>query len=224
MLTGSQIGRFVVIGLLAALLAGPAHAAPTEPALKSCASQSSIIQVAVACSGQDGPEEPAKLTPEQARALADRRAAAAAERRRQASVCLSRMFSNGGEITTECVPYLTTPEGQAPALSREDVRSIAETTIVQIALPLPQVMIGPDPSVNEWKMAVVGFPLWLWTPAQAPISSTNTAGGFPLAISARQASTTFTMGDGGTVTCVTGTPYPGSITPGTPSPDCGYRY
>lgn len=75
----------------------------------------------------------------------------------------------------------------------------------------------------------VGFPLWLW----AAGGDTNTRavadtqGGMNVAITVKFTSTTWSMGDGTTLTCGVGTPWVKSQAaqnPGTPSPTCGHAY
>lgn len=105
-----------------------------------------------------------------------------------------------------------------------DVRTVAHEVIVALQLPSAAPRIGPDPSVNEWNMAVVGFPLWLWTDGPRTLSATRSAHGITFTLAATQRSTTFAMGDGNTVSCATTQPYPAQVTPGTPSPVCGYVY
>ena len=73
-------------------------------------------------------------------------------------------------------------------------------------------------------MAVVGYPLWLWTEGPRTVSATETAHGRTFTLKARQTSTTFTPGDGHTITCKKTTRYKPSVRPETPSPTCGHTY
>lgn len=108
--------------------------------------------------------------------------------------------------------------------SREDVERMVHSLSASLRVPDPTISIGPDPSVNEWNMAVVGHPLWLWTDTPRTASSTNSGGGMTITIQAELKSLTFAMGDGKTVTCTTWTPYGPTVPAGAPSPTCGHTY
>ena len=101
---------------------------------------------------------------------------------------------------------------------------IARTLIVRLQLPDPTPRFGPDPSVNEWKMAAVGYPLWLWTDGPTTVSNRVQAYGVTFSLSAMWQSTTFDMGDGHEVTCTSTRKYVAGTTPGRKSPECGYTY
>lgn len=108
--------------------------------------------------------------------------------------------------------------------TRAEVESVARSLLGRLQIPEATPFVGPDPSVNEWGMAVVGYPLWLWTPDMAPFSTTVSGQGLSIAMSAQPVATTFSMGDGRSVTCATTQPYPAGTVPGTPSPVCGHVY
>jgi hypothetical protein len=96
---------------------------------------------------------------------------------------------------------------------------------VALHLPDPTPRFGPDPSVNEWKMLAVGYPIWLWTDAPTELSATATHDGLSMTLRAEWTSTSFEMGDGHTVTCTKTTEYPKHPDRyGAPSPTCGYTY
>ncbi len=107
---------------------------------------------------------------------------------------------------------------------RAAVAAVARDVSVGLQLPSADPMIGPDPSVNEWKMAVVGFPVWVWTNGERDLSASNTAYGLTFTLHARQIDTVFDMGDGHRMVCARTAPYPVAVKPGTPSPVCGYAY
>lgn len=102
--------------------------------------------------------------------------------------------------------------------------AIARQLIVKLQLPDPAPRFGPDPAVNEWKMAAVGYPLWLWTDGPATVSNTVRAYGVSFTLRAAWLSTTFAMGDGHQVTCTETRSYPKQVKAGTKSPVCGYTY
>lgn len=105
-----------------------------------------------------------------------------------------------------------------------DLSAMARTLIVRLQLPDPTPRFGPDPEANEWKMAAVGYPLWLWTDGPRTVTSRVRAYGITFTLRATWLSTTFDMGDGHTVTCTATRAYPRTARPGTASPDCGYTY
>ncbi len=118
------------------------------------------------------------------------------------------------------------PDPAAPAAPTVTPEQAAYIASARIRLSAPKPMIGPPPEINEWGMAAVGYPLWLWAEGNlnpAPVSDSV----YDLAVSldARLVSVVFDMGDGGRVTCsnVT-TRWTRSVEPGAKSPACGYVY
>jgi len=111
----------------------------------------------------------------------------------------------------------------APALTPEQVAYIASA---RIRLTPPKPMVGPPPEINEWKMAAVGYPLWLWTEGNldpAPVS--DSVMDIAVALDARLEGVVFDMGDGHKVRCSNlKTRWTRSVEPGTRSPACGYAY
>lgn len=111
----------------------------------------------------------------------------------------------------------------APAITPEQAAYIASA---RLRLTAPEPTIGPAPEINEWGMAAVGYPLWLWAEGDldpAPVSDSV----FDLAVSldARLVEVVFDMGDGGRVRCSdVGTRWSRSVEPGAKSPTCGYAY
>lgn len=105
-----------------------------------------------------------------------------------------------------------------------DLAAIARTLVTRVQLPDPTPQIGPDPTVNEWKMAAVGYPLWLWTEGPQTLTSRVQAHGVTFTLRATWVSTTFDMGDGHSVTCTTTRAYTSHVKPGAKSPACGYTY
>jgi hypothetical protein len=103
--------------------------------------------------------------------------------------------------------------------------SDVQEVTAQLKLPNPTPRFGPDPSVNEWKMLAVGYPIWLWTDRPTTVSTTAHHDGLDFTLTATWTSTTFTMGDGHTKTCTATTIRPKTVKPATkPSPTCGYTY
>lgn len=101
---------------------------------------------------------------------------------------------------------------------------IGRTAAMMMNLPVPTPAIGPSPDINPWKMAAVGYPLWLSVAGGATQNGATTLAGQPVQLRAVRDHVTFTMGDGNSVTCRTATPWSNTVAPGAESPDCGYRY
>lgn len=131
--------------------------------------------------------------------------------------------------TTPTTPRPTTsptrrPTPQTPAWTYAKAEQIIRRVDVNLILPDPTINIGPDPSTNEWNMAVVGYPLWLWTTTPTTITHTATHDGLTFTLTGHRTHLTLDMGDGTTITCTQTTPYDDTLEPGTPSPTCGHTY
>lgn len=105
-----------------------------------------------------------------------------------------------------------------------DAPALARSLIVRLRLPDANPRFGPNPNNNEWKMLAVGFPVWLWTDGPRHKEATASAYGITFRLVADLASTTFTTGDGGQVTCTSMSTYANTVKPGSPSPTCGHVY
>ena len=112
--------------------------------------------------------------------------------------------------------------GYVVVLTPEQAAQIAVATL---QLPVVPPGIGPDPEINEWKMAAVGYPLWLWADGPHHVGPVSQAvANLSVSLDATLASVSYQMGDGHTVICSgPGTPWTRTVTPGQPS-RCGYRY
>ncbi len=112
------------------------------------------------------------------------------------------------------------------AASNEAPQVVAQRAIARLRLLAPTPSVGPPPSINRWKMAAVGYPLWLWVDGTTdPVPVTDSDGPLSVSLDARITSITFTMGDGHTVSCAgTGTRWTKAVAAGKPSPTCGYTY
>lgn len=117
------------------------------------------------------------------------------------------------------------PAGAPPALTITPAQAGA-IAVARLSLPANTPSIGPDPKKNKWKMAVIGYPLWLWAEGPTHIGPVGeNVGGLSVSLDARVSKTMFLMGDGKSVTCSRrGTPYTSSVQPGAKSPTCGYVY
>jgi hypothetical protein len=84
-------------------------------------------------------------------------------------------------ITRSSTPVIQITPAQAGAIA-----------IARLRLPTVAPGIGPSPDLNRWKMAAVGYPLWLWAdgPTRAgPVS--DSVGGLSVSLEARVSSPTF---------------------------------
>lgn len=116
------------------------------------------------------------------------------------------------------------PEPAAPVVDRGRVESYVREVVGSIALPEPMIRVGPDPSVNKWDMAVVGFPLWFWTDSEDSVARTVSEYGITIELSARRDRVVFDFGDGTSLTCTAMASLPSNYDAGDPSPNCGHVY
>lgn len=118
------------------------------------------------------------------------------------------------------------PEPAVPPAATIPPQVLAYTAMARLKLTAPTPGIGPPPSINEWKMAAVGYPLWLWADGNldpAPVS--DSVYDVSVSLDARLQRVVFHMGDGEQVSCTNLTRrWTRSVKPGTESPACGYRY
>lgn len=108
--------------------------------------------------------------------------------------------------------------GAAPA---PDPEALAEQARSQLRLAGPQIVMNP--SVDQ----LVGLPTWLWLDAAGwnQVAATAAAGGVSVTAVAKPVQVSWSLGDGGAVTCLgPGTPFPDGADPKSGSPDCGYTY
>ncbi|HJY46952.1 MAG TPA: hypothetical protein VJ301_20255 [Propionibacteriaceae bacterium] len=113
--------------------------------------------------------------------------------------------------------------GNQPRITAGQAAAIA---VARLQLPRIPPGIGPSPNLNPWKVAAVGYPLWLWADGPTrvgPIS--DSVAGLSVSLEAEVSSLTFRMGDGHTVRCAgSGHRWTAAVQPGTKSPSCGYSY
>ena len=105
-------------------------------------------------------------------------------------------------------------------------QAAAHMAMAKLTLTPPTPGIGPPPKINEWKMAAVGYPLWLWGEGDldpGPVS--DAVAGLSVRLDPQLNKIVFSMGDGESVTCRNaGTAWTRAVEPGAESPTCGYRY
>ncbi len=114
--------------------------------------------------------------------------------------------------------------GAAPGTFAPPAWVLGTEAVTHLKLPTAIPTIGPDPAANEWNMAVVGYPIWLSVEGSSAMNTSASVRGYTVTLAARRTDITFSMGDGGSVSCTTTTPYATAGSPGQESPDCGYRY
>lgn len=111
----------------------------------------------------------------------------------------------------------------APQISPQQAAIVA---VAQLRLTPPKPVIGPSPDINEWHMAAVGYPYWLWAEGNldpAPVSTT--VADLTVSLDAHLESTTFDLGDGTRLTCTDLTArWSPAVEPSAPSPACGHTY
>ena len=104
-----------------------------------------------------------------------------------------------------------------------DPRMLAEQAIAAMVMYAPQIGMAPPPGSAS---GLVGLPVWMWTErgehTTGPTSESASAGGVTVTAVGEVSRIVWDMGDGNTVTCGAGTPYPAGSEG--ESPDCGYTY
>jgi hypothetical protein len=136
-------------------------------------------------------------------------------------------MNNGVPIDSCAVTYVQRPAA-APGVTVITITPYQAAVMASAYLPLRpgKPTVGPPPDLNRWKMAAVGYPLWIWAEGDldpAPVS--RTVAGLSVSLDASLAKIVYDLGDGTTITCDAGTPWrKGRVAAGAPSPDCGHTY
>lgn len=134
-------------------------------------------------------------------------------------------------ISASCIPQGPRSPAASPVPAPRVVPAIspqqaAQRAVARLTLTAPKPGIGPPPEINRWKMAAVGYPMWLWVEGNtnpAPVS--DSVGGLFVSLDARIQQISFDMGDGHTVRCGSaGTKWTRAVEPAQKSPTCGYTY
>lgn len=212
---------------------------PTERGLGRCASSRTEGRAR-----QLSPEERTKISNAAARRQQARIRAAIASytaRLNSANACL-QAGSGAGRCRLPAAPELGVQVATATLLpgQTQDTaadpntpppvvltpQQVAYIAFARLKLTAPTPGVGPPPSINEWKMAAVGYPLWLWGEGDidpAPVS--DSVGGLSVSLEAHVSKIVFDMGDGSKVTCRgAGQKWTRSVLPGQKSPVCGHVY
>ncbi|CAM3375891.1 PABS domain-containing protein [Kibdelosporangium persicum] len=106
---------------------------------------------------------------------------------------------------------------EGPSISPAQVAAMARAR-----LRLPSPVVATNPSAEQ----LVNLPTWLWlSRGWQEVSATASVAGVSVTAVARPTSVTWSMGEGGSVTCGgPGSPFPAGSDPTRSSPDCGYTY
>lgn len=105
-----------------------------------------------------------------------------------------------------------------------ETAAAAARAVASLSVPEPVIVFGPEPTVNQWKVLAVGFPIWVWLEDPGQLGTSVSQDGIDIAMSASMGTVTFDWGDGTTSTCTQMRPRPPRVEPMTPSPDCGHTY
>jgi hypothetical protein len=127
-------------------------------------------------------------------------------------------------------PYLlswgSVNRGGGPPVIQITPAQAAAIAVARLQLPTIAPGIGPSPDLNRWKMAAVGYPLWLWADGPTHVGPvSDSVAGLSVSLEARVSSLSFRMGDGNMVECSgAGDKWTTAVEPGTKAPRCGYTY
>ncbi len=112
---------------------------------------------------------------------------------------------------------------RGPPAGLIDPAVLAQRAIASMQLQPPVIRTAPPQGSGS---GLVGLPVWMWTDRAENVSGpiTRSASDGPVAVEATGVVTAIAwdMGDGTTVTCGLGTPYPAGADGS--SPDCGHTY
>jgi hypothetical protein len=129
-------------------------------------------------------------------------------------------------VVATLTPQRGQPVTNGPPRVTVTPREVAYLAVARLQLPRVVPGIGPSPKLNEWDMAVVGYPLWLWADGPTHVGPVSQAvANLSVSLDARITKMVFRMGDGATVTCRgTGTKWSWRVGPAKRSPGCGHTY
>lgn len=125
------------------------------------------------------------------------------------------------EPTTLTTPTTDTPTPPTTGLSPH---TAAASALAQLSIPTPQLTWSPDPANNEWNAWAIALPIWVDFPTTNPITTTTTANGITIDMTATQSEIHIDWGDTTTSTCTRWGPMPRTTKMGTPSPWCGHTW
>ena len=105
-------------------------------------------------------------------------------------------------------------------------RTLAYMALADLRLTAPTPTIEPSPDRNRWKMAAVGYPLWLAADGDLdPPTVSDSVLDVSVSLNPRLVKVVFDMGDGERVTCTDlSRRWTPAVEPGAKSPTCGHTY
>ena len=131
--------------------------------------------------------------------------------------------SGGGTGDCSRPPGPAAPSGPAAPVVTMTPEQVAQMAVARLVMPVPEIGTAPAAEFG----AVVGLPVWLWTPAAQwePQTATAAVPGISVTATATLRHVTWDMGDGQQVTCtVPGKVWTPALNGANGSPDCGYTY
>jgi hypothetical protein len=154
--------------------------------------------------------------------------------------CLSQSQATAGRSSSSC-PEPGSPPFRATLPAMLGTGAAASPGAVQVTVTPEQVayvafarlhleplkpVIGPPPEINRWKIAAVGYPLWLSAGGNPnPPAVFDQVYNLGVRLEAHATHVDFVMGDGNVVTCEgSGLRWTPAVKPGEKSPKCGYQY
>lgn len=107
-----------------------------------------------------------------------------------------------------------------------DPQEVAYVATARLQLTAPKPMIGPPPEINRWKMAAVGYPLWLWADGNLdPAPVADSVYDVAVSLDARLVKIVYDMGDGHKVSCTdVAHAWTRGVAANAKSPACGHVY
>lgn len=144
-------------------------------------------------------------------------------------VKLCRTFNAGhagiGDEPVKLCYAAPTVEEQAEDSGQSSAPSaLAARAVAQLTVPEPVISLSPQPSDNKWNVLAVGLPLWFWSENPGPVTTSATADGIEIVMTATRGQVRFDWGDDTTTICSTMRQRTPNTHPLTPSPDCGHTY
>lgn len=129
--------------------------------------------------------------------------------------------------TPESDPCMRRADPAAPAAAAPavDPQVVAREAALELTVPKPGLVIGPDPAGNRWNMLAIGMPVWVGDPRPTnSVADQVTSQGIAISMDAARTTTTVDFGDGTRIQCSSMTVRPAGTAPSVPSPDCGDTY
>ena len=138
----------------------------------------------------------------------------------------------GTTVCNQTVSAYVDPPGGGQAGGAPDARpalpprTLAYMAVADLRLAAPTPSIGPAPDRNRWKMAAVGYPLWLAADGDLnPATVSDSVLDVSVSLDPRLVKVVFDMGDGERVTCTDlSRRWTPAVEPGAESPTCGHTY